>query len=336
MTASRRGLAAAVALGALVRAPFWLQALRTPADGDLSVIGVMSRAPFASLTMWGQPYGAPLDAWLVRVCTALLGESLLALRLPGFLLGLLLIPLAWGLARRVAAEAALPAALLAALAPPYLLLMAAAPPPFYALALALGGAVLLLALDCGERLEASASPRGRLFALGLLAGLGLWNHLMSASVVAAAGWRLRRHARAALPALLGLALGAAPLAWRLAFDPAAGRPLQASSRDQGVLENALDTLPQMHRPLQALLGAHTPLVADEPAPLVAPPAPVAALLALAWLAALAAAFRFTRGHEAARALALAAAIALVAFPFPLRSGPNTIRFLTPLFLPLVA
>jgi hypothetical protein len=331
-----RALAAAVALGAAVRAPFWAQALRTPADGDLAVIGAMSREPFASLTMWGQPYGSPLDAWLVRACTAFLGESLLALRLPGFLLGLALIPLAWGLARRVAPAAALPAALLAAAAPPYLLLMAASPPPFYALALALGGATLLLALDSGERLNARAAAGGRLFALGLCAGLGLWNHLMSASVVAAAAWRLRRHARAALPALLGLAIGAAPLAWRLAFDPAAGRPLAVSSRQQGPLANVLETLPQMHRPLLALSGAHAPLVADEPEPETRPPAPVAALLVFGWLAALAAAMRALRADDAVRTLALAAGLALLAFPFPLRSGPHTIRFLTPLFLPLVA
>jgi hypothetical protein len=331
-----RALAAAVALGAAVRAPFWVQALRTPADGDLAVIGAMSRDPFASLTMWGQPYGAPLDAWLVRLCTSLFGESLLALRLPGFVLGLALIPLAWGLARRIAPAAALPAALLVALAPPYLLLLGASPPPFYALALALGGATLLLAVDAGERLDARAAARGRLWALGLCAGLGLWNHLMSASVVAAAAWRLRRHARAALPALLGLAIGAAPLAWRLAFDPAAGRPLAVSSRQQGPFANVAETLPQMHRPLLALLGAHAPLVADESAPLTRPPAPFAALFLLGWLAAVAAALRAQRGHEAARTLALAAGLALLAFPFPLRSGPHTIRFLTPLFLPLVA
>ncbi len=331
-----RALAAAVALGALVRAPFWVEALRTPADGDLAVIGAMSREPFASLTMWGQPYGAPLDAWLVRLCTALFGESLLALRLPGFLLGLLLIPLAWGLARRIAPAAALPAALLAALAPPYLLLMGSSPPPFYALALALGGTTLLLALDAGERLEAGAVAGTWLFAFGLCAGLGLWNHLMSGSVVAGAAWRLRRHARALLPALLGLALGASPLVWRFASDPAAGRPLALASRDQGPLTNAAETLPRMHQPLLGLFGAHAPLVADEPEPVTRPPAPVAALLALGWLAALAAGLRATGGGEAARALAVAAALALLAFPFPQRSGPHTIRFLLPLFLPVLA
>ena len=99
----------------------------------------MAEHPFASTTMWGQPYGSPFDAWVALPFVALLGHTVEALRLPVFLLGLGLVPLAWLLASRVHREAALPAALLVACPPAYFLLLSALPPPFYATTLVLAG-----------------------------------------------------------------------------------------------------------------------------------------------------------------------------------------------------
>ena len=60
----RRQLPLALILAVVVRAPFWAEALRTPVDADTAIMGLMARHPFRATTMWGQPYGSPLEAWL--------------------------------------------------------------------------------------------------------------------------------------------------------------------------------------------------------------------------------------------------------------------------------
>ena len=170
-----------VLFGVLVRVPFWAEALRTPVDGDTAIIGLMARHPFRSATMWGQPYGSPVEAWVAAPLFALLRADAATLRLAYFLLGLALIPAAYFLARALDARAGLPAALLMACPSPYLLLISALPPPMYPSALVLGVAVLLLAFRVGERLAQGASARAGLVAWGLLAGLAVWTHLMTAT-----------------------------------------------------------------------------------------------------------------------------------------------------------
>ncbi len=150
----RRGgwLACAILLGIVVRGPYWIEALRTPVDGDTAIVGLMAEDPFGSITMWGQPYGSPLDAWVALPFVALFGHTVAALRIPVFLLGLALIPLAWLLASRLHREAALPAALVAACPPAYFLLLSSMPPPFYATTLVLAGLVLWVGLVAAEAL----------------------------------------------------------------------------------------------------------------------------------------------------------------------------------------
>ena len=155
----------------------------------------MARHPGVGTTLWGQPYGSPLDAWAAMPFVAVWGHSVEALRLPYFLLSLLLVPIAYALARELHPAAGLPAAVLVACPPPYFLLLAALPPPFYPTTLVLCGLILLLAARAGTRLgEADAPPPvAALLLVGALSGLALWTHLMSASVVAAAaGWLLLR------------------------------------------------------------------------------------------------------------------------------------------------
>ena len=151
MTFRRLELPLAVALGVLVRVPFWAEALRTPADGDTAIIGLMARHPTWSATMWGQPYGSPLEAWLAAPLFALLRPDTATLRLAYFLLGLALIPAAYFLARALDERAALPAAVLMACPSPYFLLLGALPPPMYPSALLLAAAVLALAFHLGTR-----------------------------------------------------------------------------------------------------------------------------------------------------------------------------------------
>src|SRR5437667_314220 len=241
----RHHIPLAVLLAVAVRAPFWIEALRTPVDGDTAIIGLMARHLGRGTTMWGQPYGSPLEAWLAAPFVAALGPTAAALRLCYFLLGLGLIPVAYALGRALDPRAAFPAAVLVACPPPYFLLLSALPPPMYPASLLMCGALLVLAAGLGDRFAAGDWPVAR-------------------------------------------------------------------------------------------LGTHAPLVADDPEHVVPAPRGAAAALVLVYGVGLVLAARSSSGSGAARLLLAAAALGLLAFPFPLRSGPGTIRFLTPLYVPIAA
>jgi 4-amino-4-deoxy-L-arabinose transferase-like glycosyltransferase len=337
-----RAIPLALLLAVAVRLPFWIEALRTPIDGDTAIIGLMARHPGVGTTLWGQPYGSPLDSWVAMPFVAVWGASTEALRLPYFLLGLLLVPLAYALARRLQPAAALPAAVLVACPPPYFLLLAALPPPFYPTALVLGGLVLLLAAQAGSRLaEAAGSPpRVTLLLLGLSSGLALWTHFMSASAVAAAGvWALARsrgRRRLLIWGLVPFVAASAPLWSRALHDPEAARIVQVSDRNEPFLAHLAPTLPRLHEPLGGVLGTHVPVVADDQDFVLHAPGWRAGLTVFAYGLLLVFAGRAaSRGHVALLYL-LAAFLALLAFPFPVRAAPHTIRFLTPFYLPVAA
>jgi hypothetical protein len=252
------------------------------------------------------------------------------------------VPVAYALARQLHPSAALPAAVLVACPPSYFLLLAALPPPFYATGLLLCGLVLLTAAQAGRRLQSDEGPppRGTLFLLGLFSGLALWTHLMSASVVAAAGvWvfarsRGRRHLL--LWALVPLAAASAPLWSRAIADREATRIVQVESRQQSTLSHLAETLPRLHEPLGGVLGTHVPVVADAEDFVLHAPGWAAGLVVFLYGFLLVLAGRAaSRLHPSALCL-LAAALTLLAFPLPLRAAPHTIRFLTPLYLPLAA
>jgi hypothetical protein len=330
----------AILLGALVRVPFWIEALRTPVDGDTAIVGLMARHLGRGTTLWGQPYGSPLDSWLAAPFVAAMGPTTAALRLPYFLLGLALIPVAYALARALSPAAAFPAALLMACPPPYFLLLSALPLPFYPTTLVLCGLLLVLALRAGKRLAEGAPSRGRLGLWGALAGLALWTHLMSLSAVAASGFYLFRRARGRrsllLVALVPLLLTSSPWWVPALRDRQATRVVRVSGREETMGEHLLQVLPELHRPVGALLGTHVPLVADTPDFTVGAP-PIAALgLVLLYGSCLLLAFRAARAGGAPGLLLLAAVLALAAFPFPVRSAPNNLRFLTPMYLPVLA
>src|SRR6266581_1828857 len=150
----RRHLPLALLLGVAVRAPFWAEALRTPVNGDTAIIGLMSRHLGRGTTLWGQPYGSPLEAALAAPFVATLGTTTAAIRIPYFLLGLALIPLGYALGRALHAEAALPA-------------------PLYPATLVLSGLLLVLSLRLAERFAAGERPVSGEIAWVLLAALSL-------------------------------------------------------------------------------------------------------------------------------------------------------------------
>lgn len=337
-----RAIPLAILLAIAVRVPFWVEALRTPVDGDTAIVGLMARHPGVGTTFWGQPYGSPLDSWVALPFVAIWGNTTEALRLPYFLLGLLLVPLAYALARQLHPAAALPAAVLVACPPPYFLLLSALPPPFYPTTLVLCGLVLLTAADAGRRLgeREGAPPRGTLLMLGLFSGLALWTHLMSASAVVAAGaWvvaRSRGRRRLLLWALVPLVAASAPLWSRALGDPESARVVQVADRDESALTHLGETVPRLHEPLGGVLGTHVPVVADAEDFVLRAPGWAAGLTVFLYGLLLVLAGRAASGRHASLLFFLAAGLALLAFPFPLRSAPHTVRFLTPLYLPVAA
>ena len=337
-----RAIPLALLLAVLVRVPFWIEALHTPVDGDTAIVGLMARHPGEGTTLWGQPYGSPLDAWVATPFVAIFGSSVEALRLPSFLLSLLLVVLGYALARELHLAAGLPAAVLVACPPAYFLLLSALPPPFYATTLVLCGLVLLCASRAGQRLADAfgPTPRGTLFLLGLASGLALWTHLMSASAVAAAGiWlvlRARGRRRQLAWALVPLLAASAPLWSRALRDPEAMRIVQVESRNETLASHLLETLPRLHEPLGGVLGTHVPVVADAEDFVLYHYGWAAALLVLLYGVLLIVAGRAASASHPALLLFLAAGFALAAFPFPVRSAPHTIRLLTPLYLPVAA
>ena len=335
----RRALGLVLLAAALVRLPFWAEALHTPIDGDTAIVGLMARHPLASATLWGQPYGSPLDAWSALPFLAVLGQSAAAIRIAYFALGLALVTLTYFVAAALDRRAAAPAALLMACPSAYMLLLSALPPPLYPTTLALCGLVLLLALRLGERLRAGETPRGGLALMGGVAGLALWTHLMSAAVIAACAVFVFQRARGRRALL---AYGLAPLLaisfpwWRgFISDPGwVTRVVAVSNRDESIGEHLRAVVPYLARPIAGLLGAHTPVIADDPDHEVLAPRAAAVTLVLLFACVVAGSALRSRFRGPPALLLLSIALTLLAFPFPLRAGPHTIRFLSAAYLPL--
>ena len=109
-----------------------------------------------------------------------------------------------------------------------------------------------------------------------------------------------------------------------------------SERQEGFTSHLLAVVPRLPRPLGGVLGVRTPWIADDPDHVVEAPAAAAALIVLIYGVSLALAARASRASAPARLLLAVVALVVIVFPFPLRSGPDSIRFLTPLYLPLAA
>lgn len=331
----------ALVVGLLVRVPFWIEALKTPVDGDTAIVGLMARHLGQGTTLWGQPYGSPLDAWVAAPFVAAMGPTTEALRLPYFLLGLALIPIVYLLARGLDSRAALPAALLMACPPPYFLLLSSLPPPFYATSLVLAGLLLVLALRLGLQLAVGGRPVLWLVVWGALAGLALWTHLMTASVVLAAAcylvWRGRQQPRLMWPAVLALLASSAPFWTRALLDGRqATQVVSLSGRRDTMLSHLGEVLPRLHEPLGGILGARVPLVADDPESMIYVSGWIAFSLILIYGVSMIQAVRSARAKPTAWLYLGVIVLTLAAFSFPLRSSPTSMRFLSLLYLPWAA
>jgi hypothetical protein len=328
-------------LAAAIRAPFWDVARRASVDGDTAIIGLMAEHPARSLTMWAQPYGSPLDAWVAAPFVAALGPTPLAVRIPYALLSLALVAAAFALGERVRPGAGLPAGVLMACPSAYLLLLSALPPPLYPTTLVLLAVVLLLAGNAADELTAGRQPApARMAALGALAGLAAWTHLMSVATLAAAFMVFARCAwRARAPSVLMWAavpfLAASAPWWARALrEPAATEVLGIAHEGEAPLAHARGVARRLHVPVSALLGGWSPLTADESDRTVTAPGPLRVALTVAWLVALGAGVTLGRDRPITGMLAGAALLTIAAFPFPVRSDPHTLRFLTPIAVPL--
>ena len=318
-------------LGAAVRLPFLAESLAVPVDGDTGVIGLMALNRVTWGTMWGQPYGSPVESWLVLPFVELLGPTRLALRLAYFFMSLALVPLAFGLARAVHPAAGLPTALVLACPPAVLLALSAVPQPLYPAALLLVGCCLLAALTADALLaHGDGRYRAPLALWSAFGALAVWTHFVCLLAVLPSAALMVLRARS-LPRRLPAVL----LAFAVALVPALAL-LGAGSQTEGVLAASLDharaVVPGMHVALSELVGGRVSAVTDVD-PVIVSPVWVRLALALAYVAGALAALRSSRRSAVLMLWAVVALITL-AFPFPLRSDPAAVRFLTPAYLPL--
>jgi hypothetical protein len=329
------GVAFVAARGPLHRATFQL-----PVSNDDAILLLMGRHVLrgeVATTLWNQPYNGALDAYLLAPLLAGLPHHL-AYRLYQFLCALLLAVLVGLLARRLSGPAAgWAGALLAAWGVPYMALMTATGPPPNFLMPLVTGFPLVAALGALPR---DTPPLGRWAALGLglVCGLAVWNS--SLAIPALAGMAvglalagLRPRLSSALAFASGLALGAAPLLVARAIGASGARVVTASSAVTALRPRWLwmEGLLDLGHALRGLVGLQVPLVVDgkERADL---PMAVAALLASGLLAATAA------GCRSRRVLPLVGWAGALAGAFWLsrRTGPDELRYLYGLYVPLLA
>ena len=213
----------AVLLLAVVGRTILLAADVVPFNADEAVVGLMARHILAGerpVFFYGQAYMGSLDAWLVAGVFALLGPSVLAVRLvqTALYLGVIATTYALGLKTYRRVWIAGTAAVFLAVPVVLLTLYTTASLGGYGESLLLGNIVLWLALDLAD----AAGP-GRLtrwLALGVAGGLGFWTfpltgvYLVPAGVYLLARRRVRRDNLLGWGSLaLGLAAGAAPWWW---------------------------------------------------------------------------------------------------------------------------
>jgi hypothetical protein len=276
-------------------------------------------------TLINQPYNGTLDSWLIAPLLALFGAHL-AFRLYELLCGIALVAVCAGLAGKAGGErAARPAALLAAFGTPYMVLMTAVGPvPNFLIPVAVG-VVLGLMWDPGPR--GPAWPRG--LAAGLVGGLAAWDSALALPAMAGAlgGLLLARLPVAKSPAfLVGLGVGWSPTLLARAIG-AAGHSSVTALRPRWLWAEGLEGLA---RAASGLFGLSVPLVVDGPER-VALPLAAAVALAVALVVLVAAGVRRTSVPLVGWAAALA-----FAFAFSRRTGPNEVRYLYGLTVPVLA
>ncbi len=187
-------------------------------NADEAVVALMARHMLAGRGVptffYGQAYMGSLDAILVAAGFALLGDSVLTVRIVQSALYLGVVASTYGLALRLSGRrwVAAVAGLLTALPPTVAALYTTATLGGYNETLLLGNAILWLGYDVTHGRECS---RGRWALLGVLAGLGWWTNGLIVVYYAPVALMLAHHADRARWREYGLAaagvlLGSAP------------------------------------------------------------------------------------------------------------------------------
>jgi len=347
---TRRSLAVAALAASFVavRAPLHRVTFPLPVSNDDAILLLMGRHVLRgelATTLWNQPYNGALDAYLLAPLLAVLPHHL-AYRLYELLCALLLVVLVGLLGRRLGgSRAGWAGALLASCGTPYMALMTATgPPPNFLMPLVTGVPLLAALAACpggakGDEGPAAGGTRlGAVFALGLVAGLAVWNSSLAIPAFAgmAAGLLLaglRPAPGPALAAACGLGIGASPLAVARLIGASGARVVTAASAVTAVRPRWLwgEGLCDLGHALGGLAGLQIPLVVDgkERASL---PFALAVLLAAGLLLAVAAG---CRSRRAVPLLAWAGALA-GAFWLSRRTGPDELRYLYGLHAPALA
>jgi hypothetical protein len=184
------GVALAVRVFLLVRAQGML-------EGDEAILGVQAEDILRGahpIYMYGQPYMASWETYLLAPLIAAFGPSGTLMHCVTLAESLLLVPLLGILAEKLYGERArLPAMLLAAVPPLYVAVVELHLWGGYVETLVLGTALLLTAVSIAERWEARA-PTTRLWGLaGLLLGFAFWiDHISRRAGPGLQSWGERR------------------------------------------------------------------------------------------------------------------------------------------------
>lgn len=211
-------IAGLLVVGLVGRVGFWLSPLGV-LDGDEAVGGLMAKHQLLgepNVFYWGQAYGGPFEAWLEAPIVWVFGPSWLGLRVVPIALSAAAAYVVWLVGRRLAdRHAALAAAALSWSFPSFLLWKTIRFHIFYSSSLVLVALIVLQALRVKERPSTQ-----RLFLLGLLSGLGIWQSFQLVTIAPAViVWLFatrRELLRRAAIILLGGLVGLAPvLGWNM-------------------------------------------------------------------------------------------------------------------------
>src|SRR5436309_4187572 len=333
--ASRRrtllGLGVAAVL-VLVRAPLHVITHALPVSNDDAIPLLIARhilkGELATI-LWNQPYNGTLDAYLLAP-GLLFASAHAVFRAYEAVGGVLLVVAVGLLAKRVGGETAgWAAAFLAAVGTPYMALMAATGPTPNFLVPLLVAVPVAFGLD---GVDGRKRPRLAVAALGFVGGAAAWDSALALPALAGAfaglvvaGLRPRLAGIVTFAA--GFVLGASPLLVARLVGASGSSPVTAL-RPRWLWADGAAALA---RAAQGLFGLQVPLVVDGPERAHLPLLVVVAL-AVGLLALLVAG---SRSHRSWPLVGWAAGLA-GAFALSRRTGPDVIRYLFGLAVPVLA
>lgn len=212
-------IAFVVGAGVVERVFVYRSSLGVP-DSDEAVVGLMARhvlrGEFATF-FWGSTYGGTIESILTAPIFFVFGTSWIALRIVPILLSAVAAFVVWRVGRRLFGEpGASAAAAILWVWPPFLVShLTQQQSGFYASGLVFGAVLTLLTLRAAD-----APTRGRIAALGFVAGVALWDDVQLIAIVvpllAWLVWRRRAVLAQAWVAVPLAIVGAAPwIVWNL-------------------------------------------------------------------------------------------------------------------------